>query len=87
MIEKNAFSSREPASRADQGPGQAFAGKRFKAKADLVARQLLRPSVPFLNPLFTVTNKSQVLRQTNRAEFHSLFNGTRGEVGGAGGAP
>ena len=47
----------------------------------------LGPPVPFLNPLFTVTRKSQVLRQTTCAEFDCLFSGTRGEAEGAGGAP
>src|SRR3954454_16337273 len=41
----------------------------------------------FLNPLFTVTRKSQDLRQTTCAEFDCLFGGTRGEAEGANVAP
>src|SRR5882757_5748057 len=45
------------------------------------------PAAPFLNPLFTVTRKSQELRQTTCAEFDCLITGTRGKAEGAWVAP
>src|SRR5204863_5912295 len=50
-------------------------------------RQLSGRMAAFLNRLFTVTRKSQDLRQTTCAEFDCLLGGTRGEAEGAGGAP
>src|SRR6201996_7178720 len=48
-----------------------------------VANVKFTPLAAFLNPFFTVTGKSQQLRQTTRAKFDCLSIGTRGETEGA----
>src|ERR1700736_4437670 len=50
--------------------------------ANVAWGQLLGGAAQLLNPLFTVTRKSRCLRQTTRAQFDCLYEGTtKGRAG------